>query len=559
MQVEEGSVKVNGESVGEIISSSGSVVVMITPKMAPALRLVTVGNDAVGVNFAWRRANWSADDRVRIEIASDRGFTKVSQRIFPEEDNTVVHLTPGMWFWRVLAVPKDRDEPTSLSLNNAASGYITITQAPAPEAVAPRQDEEFAYRNQVPAVRFQWNAAQSLLGMTNQFLVEVSASPSMANPVLASTVDGTFLLATTLPAGTWFWRVTPVFPKSIEAPPLHSQVRSFSISQTRTVSPPVVQIPEDRAIVALESGTGDIRFAWKSEAEAASYTLRIADNPGMNSPLVTRQVTTNYYVYHIADGPLRDRSYYWTVSQTDKTGEVSQPSRARQMTFTAATAIIPLYPPDEYTVMEDALSRLKFSWRSSGGGGEVRFQLSSSADFSTFTTNEVVQGNDFRVSTLAPGSHYWRIQEITSTSQTVFSPTRTLMVTPPSVLFPAPGGRRPENNYRLGVRDLQRSREIVFSWNAVTGANRYILTIYATDSGRRQQIVQTEPLAALTYTLTNLSQLPGRNFVWSVEAVFSDGNGTNFVQRGTLGENTFVLDIPVPKVVINEPGKLYGE
>jgi hypothetical protein len=525
--------------------------------------------------------------------------------------------------------------------------------------VAPRQDEAFAFRSQLPDVRFQWNVSQSLSGLTREFLLEVSADHSMANPALTTTVDGTSILVNTLAAGTWFWRVTPVFPKSTDAPSLPSPVQSFTITQTRAITPPEVQSPEDKAVVAIAGGATDIRFAWKNEAEAASYNLRIADNPAMNSPLVNEQAAANYFVYPIADGPLQERTYYWTVSQTDKTGEQSPPSRARQLTLTGAAAVIPLFPPDEHRVFEDALSRLKFSWRLSGSGGETRFQLSSSPDFSTFTANEVVRGYEFRISTLPPGTYYWRIRLTDGASQTVFSPTRTLVVTrplvpritleypaegqhisavlarqsppalrwsagdqqsqnvrlvlaaspdpfqgrplmdvnnpgrslpliplepgtyywaisaantkgqdvstekpasfivDPPVLFPAPANRRPANNYRLGVEYLQKNREIVFTWNRVAGANRYILTIYSTDSGQRTQVLQTEPLSALTYTLTNLSQLTGKNFVWSVEAVLSAG--ARIDQRGSPGENSFVVDIPVPKVVIDKPGKLYGK
>jgi hypothetical protein len=410
--------------------------------------------------------------------------------------------------------------------------------------------------------------------------------------------------------------------------------------------------------VSLGDGTGSIRFAWKIEAEAASYNLRIADNPEMARPLANVRVAANYYTHNIATGPLQARPYYWTVSQTGIDGAVSAPTPVRQFTLIDGSAVSPLYPPEGHRVFDDVLSRLRFSWRRIGEG-ETRFQLSSSPDFSTFITNAAVRGSDFRITTLDPGSYYWRVQVNAGGSPASFSPTRSFVVTraqvlpvileypterqhisaetatqrpltlrwsaqdqqvqnarlvlsaspdpfqgtplmdvqspeqslpliplrpgtyywsirasngdgrdisaerpasfivDPAPLFPAPGGRRPINNYHFDAGDLQRIREIIFSWNSVDGANRYILTIYTTDSGQRRQVLRTEPRTALTYTFTDLSRLTGERFVWTVEAVSTTDTG--IAQWGIPGENSFVVEIPVPKVVIDDPGRLYGE
>jgi hypothetical protein len=160
---------------------------------------------------------------------------------------------------------------------------------------------------------------------------------------------------------------------------------------------------------------------------------------------------------------------------------------------------------------------------------------------------------------LKPGTYYWTIRASNGDGKDISAERPASFIVDRPEPFPAPANRTPETNYRLWARDMQNSREIVFAWNAVSGANRYILTIYATDTGRHHQVFQTEPLSALTYTFTNFSLLQGENFSWSVEAVLFDAPAIRIEQRGTPGENTFVVDTPVPTIVIDNPGRLYGE
>jgi hypothetical protein len=158
---------------------------------------------------------------------------------------------------------------------------------------------------------------------------------------------------------------------------------------------------------------------------------------------------------------------------------------------------------------------------------------------------------------LRAGTYYWTIRATNDEGRNISAARPASFIVDPPDPFVAPANRSPGTNYRLWARDLQTAREIEFSWDAVPEANRYILTIYATDTGRHQQVFQTEPIPALTYTFTDFSLLRGENFAWSVEAVFV--TGTRLDQRGTLGVNTFVVDTPAPTVVIDDPGRLYGE
>jgi hypothetical protein len=126
------------------------------------------------------------------------------------------------------------------------------------------------------------------------------------------------------------------------------------------------------------------------------------------------------------------------------------------------------------------------------------------------------------------------------------------------VPLPAPLNRLPPGGHRIGIEQLKESNSIVFSWSAVQGANAYIFTLYQNIGSGRRQIIRVPPGSRRSWTLENLATLGRGDFIWQVEAVNISPTGT-IENRGRVGENTFIIDIPRPgPVQIEDPGTLYG-
>ena len=127
----------------------------------------------------------------------------------------------------------------------------------------------------------------------------------------------------------------------------------------------------------------------------------------------------------------------------------------------------------------------------------------------------------------------------------------------PAPVLPAPLNRLPPAGYRIGIEQLKESDRIVFSWSAVTGANAYIFTLYQNTGNGRRQIIQVPPENRLNWALENIAALGNGTFTWQVEAVNRNSTGT-IEERGRIGENSFIIDIPWPGTVrIEDPGTLY--
>jgi hypothetical protein len=116
-----------------------------------------------------------------------------------------------------------------------------------------------------------------------------------------------------------------------------------------------------------------------------------------------------------------------------------------------------------------------------------------------------------------------------------------------SVVLPAPEGRSPANAV-FNADYFRNNNSIPFSWNAVSGAEGYIITIL--EEGGRQLL--SEQTQAPSFTLRDFSILNRGRFVWRVEAL-----GQN--KRGSAGESRFTVDIPaIRQNQINDAGTMYG-
>jgi hypothetical protein len=125
-------------------------------------------------------------------------------------------------------------------------------------------------------------------------------------------------------------------------------------------------------------------------------------------------------------------------------------------------------------------------------------------------------------------------------------------------LLPAPRNMQPVNGYQFGMSELQSLRNIEFSWQAVQGANAYTFSLYKQTTDGRQLITSIDPQVGAGYTLNDIRGVLDRGtFVWQVEALSM--RGAVIEQRGNVGENTFILDFPLPgPVLLEDTGIFYG-
>jgi len=629
----------------------------------PNAYYLKTGDLAFNLNFEWLKVNMQRTDMVRLEIAEDRNFTRLSRVLDNLDTSAVVPVDAGLWHWRLLF------QSTVL-----ASGRVTVTEASAPEL--------FNAVVSGPDAQLRWVEVEEAAG----YLFQLSQLPDFYIPFISTQVQGTGFVIPDLDYGTWYWRVRPYFPSLYDGTADFSQVSSFQVERSEGLSSLSLNIPAHESIITQEEVREGVYFSWSNSRDAASYTIQISTQSNLEGPVVNRTLNDNYFVYGRDEASFVPGRYYWSVSYTDARGNLSPPSQTRSFLITENEIIQRLvFPPDRYNVEDGQISDLRFSWETNLLS-DRRLQVSESYDFLVPLVDIPVGENFYQGLYLPSGEWYWRIsaRQSSMSSQTVttaprrftyapsvlpeesaaqqtsagetpapateedallrlrlispsqgssiagltalrqpvifrwecdeeiassrfvlsrnanpaqgrpeveiINPGRTVTVNrlaeglwywtviaqsrdgrtitsatigqlrvQPIPLLPAPANRRPETGYSIGEQELRQQRNIVFSWDAVAGANSYILTIYRETPSGRRQIFRSEAVRQLSFTFENLRLFDYNGaYVWQVEALYYNNQGV-IEQRGRTGENSFTLDVPRPgRVQAEDTGVLYG-
>jgi hypothetical protein len=544
-------------------------VIMLSPR--PVLRALSPG-DALEVPFSWNTVNFTGEEGVRLEIASDRGFTRP---VFTHEaagaGTARARLAAGTWFWR--ACPGNTRESASSS-----SGKLVIIHAPPPALISPAEASICRYRLKPPEILFQWTPSEN----AEAFILEAADNPAMRNPRLQTRVKGASMLYSGLEEGLWYWRALPVFAEDYEGTPGPSATASFRIERSDALPRPVLQVPPAGGFVPIAPDREDVYFSWKNEPEAASYTLLISASPDLGTPVITRTAAENYCVYGRRETILEEGQYYWGVCQTDAEGNDSPLSPARNF-FTAAEEPVsrPPVPPDDYTgaggffpdspekpapvsldypptgtVIEGFTAYRRpgvVRWSSPETPGASLFILSQDSDPPGERPLMELRspGKTLRLPPLTQGTYYWTIRAAAAGGQDISAERpSSFRVLPPPLLPEAPE-RLPPDNYTVGPAQLREKRSLDFRWNPVQGASAYIFSLL--QGGK--ELIRVGPGAKTFYVLEDLSLLAPGDFIWRVEAIYTEGK---LVQRGRIGENRFTVDILLPRALPDHPGTLYG-
>lgn len=476
---------------------------------APNARFLSPRDEAVRVGFSWNRINLDSEELLRIEAAADKNYTRIIHSLDSAGTSAALDFLPGTWYWRI------RRENAEL-----ASGRLSVVKAAAPSPLRPAAGTVYRYRSRLPALRFQWTETDGAV----QYRLEAADNPGFSGPKINAVVQGNFFESSNLGEGTWYWRVTPLFPRDYQGN-LESPSASFRIERSGTLGAPVPLLPEAGGAVNIAAGR-DLYFSWKKENEAESYTIRVARDESLQNPVINAVVKSNFFVYRREQKALEAGRYYWAVFQTDAEGSSSAPSPVRSFTAAAGDIILrAVFPPDNYAIAENLMPDFRFTWKSNLSQ-ETRFQVSPSADFSSLEINEAVSGETFHGRPVAPGTWYWRIAAgATQTAARRFTAMSTLPA--PSVEIPPPNGR-------IAVTEGEAAD---FSWRPVGGADYYQFRLYP---GENRNPVYEQNLSGSALRVASAASLAEGTYYWTVQA-FASETAAATRRTGHLSRETFFL------------------
>ena len=456
------------------------------------------------LNFEWTRINLAGSAPLRLEIAHDRNFSRISNRIDNLDSSTAVVLEPGSWFWRFLY------QNTELS-----SGRVTVTEAVKPELLSPQNGSDITFRASVPEAAFRWTAVPDVLN----YILMVSNTPDFLFPRILTSVEGVSFVSRALDIGTWYWQVQPVYSAAYEGRSVYSDIGTFVIRQRVDLETVTLNTPYRDSAVYIGADRADTVFSWSASRDASSYTILISENANLSNPVISSTLRNNFYLYDKDDDALKTGQYYWAVSFTDEEGNSSPVSPARMFRTLDREATARLMsPPDRFSVYDRNLQEADFSWRTNLTHN-LYLQVSSQQSFESLQINQNVTGDSVRGITLPEGDWYWRIQGsfdeaaplVTSLARqiTVLETPRPLDIT---LISPVQGITIPGRT--------ARNQPVIFRWDTPdpVASSRFVLSRNANPAVGSPQIEINNP--GRTVTVNTLGE---GVWYWTIIAQTPDG------------------------------------
>jgi len=180
----------------------------------PNARYVKPTKEPLTINFSWNRINLAPSEKVRLEIAPDRNFSRVSGVIRNLDAQAQAQFDLGLWYWRLLF------DDTVLT-----TGRLTVADGSGPELQSPAFNSLFRYRDEPPVLTFQWAQVPE----ADAYIIEVSNTADFANPQIRRQTSAVSMTVSALGEGSWFWRVMPVFPSIFSGNAAFSTASFFRI------------------------------------------------------------------------------------------------------------------------------------------------------------------------------------------------------------------------------------------------------------------------------------------------------------------------------------------
>jgi len=388
-------------------------------------RVIKFTDEESSIPFEWRKRSDFKNEKVTIELSSDKNFSKIdSVHSGIEGNGKSVSLPEGTFHWRAY---------TESTKETPAKGRIEIIKVSPPEVTLPSPSTTITRSKTDRGVAFIWTDTRFADG----YKLRLSESADMKNVFAETEAEGHSAMIDGIPDGTFYYQVVPHF--SIDKIGYACPSRTFSAKiETETEArPPVLVFPGHGLKITVGERKRSQVFKWETEQEDSVCKFTISKTATLSKPIFTKE-TAESSIEIPLDTLLKngDDEYFWNVAEKAADGKTlkSETRRfsVRKERETEAGEVRLLYPPDGFSGEQAKIERTEFLWSASNlkEGGTVILQISKSADFSdkkNIQTEKRISENSVGGISLPTGTFFWRCG-VEGGEKTEWSEIRSLTV-----------------------------------------------------------------------------------------------------------------------------------
>ena len=471
----------------------------------------------VPIRFSWESTQQAPHS---IEISSSRTFSSILVSSNVRERSFSTTLADGIYFWRIRTIGN------SPSYSDIQSFTILNDNVLVP--VSPNNLQNFSYVTSPPTVNISWTSSR----IASSYELFVSRDPDFTSILQRLTPATASISITNITQGEYYWRVRPIYPfVNHEASSNFTATRKFTITQTDTVSPPVLVSPGDGAQVSRMLIKNRERiFSWEPANDVGKYEVQISTDE--NFSRIIRRIESSSLFASIT-GDLNSGTYYWRVVFTASDNR-TYPSRVRSFNVIELEPLRPTQPTDNGLIDISSNNNVRFSWIDHNHLGNYRVEVYQNREL-TQPLNSVKTGSTNAVISIdAKNQIFWRVvlldnqDNVISTSST-FTANIAGSIQMPEFTAPT----------RDQDLDMSDRNSLQFSWTRINEASHYRLRLYQ-QLPQGPKLIFSNQVNTNSYTFTRLIDLNIGSFYAELEAVKSVNN---VLQHSNMNRLYFMISL----------------
>ncbi|MDR2759490.1 MAG: FecR family protein [Spirochaetaceae bacterium] len=384
-------------------------------------------------------------------------------------------------------------------------------------------------------IRFRWSRESLTPDIGVRF--EIAEDRDFTRLVVREELLGDTTMAE-LNTGSYFWRISAV---DTEGAPSVRSANSFSL-KVLAAAPPVLISPAADDTYQFRVKNPAVHFQWTESAGAVAYRLDVADNPGMENPVLSREVLgTSLYSSNLGVGV-----WYWRVHPVfpwnyQGTAGIGPLASFRITQGGSLKPPVPQSPADQGVLnIAPNHGNFYFSWKNEPEAQSYTIRLSENRDLREPVITGTVRSNFYvypvEEKLLQPGSYYWGIfQTDGEGNQSALSPVRTLIV-----LEGEPVRRTifPPDGYTIGSTALP---EISFIWKTSLSQQT---RLQISDQAGFSRLAVDEAVSGESF---RGQSLPEGTWYWRIVSLDNEGNSFETPPK------TFIVVPPMPAPIMEQP------
>ncbi|MCS7150791.1 MAG: Ig-like domain-containing protein, partial [Endomicrobia bacterium] len=398
-------------------------------------------------------------------------------------------------------------------------------------------------------VNFSWQPVSDLTSGTSEYILQISTNTDFDVIYISSLTKLNFTLCDLQSESTYYWRVRV----RDNAGNLSNFSSIYKVwVDTTPPTPAIILTPSSGTISNLLSQT----FVWNPSYDNFSgilnYTLQVSTSLSF-IPVSFSSVTLNTF----ASLSLRQGFYFWRVRTIDKAGNITLSTQTFTLHIdTTAPSIPTLVSPNMNFTTNYAIITFLWNisddsgWRGNSGVKGYEFYISTTTDFSVYTSSQFCLTNYLSLS-LTEGVHHWRVRAIDNAGNiSSYSSYFTLIIdtSPPVIIDNQQGDDQWRNSavsYDVDFEDKLSKLNTI----------QYCIYSSTDQSG--------SPIKDWTTIVSNLNS-PSFTTNWEVDFLTLPEDTTcyvsvrcwdNLLQYSTSYNVFYVLkDITKPSIIDNQPG-----